>query len=123
MYNKEYREKNKEKMNEAQRRYDQRNRVQHEESRLQSQYGISSDQYMEMVIEQDGRCAICGTHQSCMDRVLAIDHNHRCCPEGSSCGYCIRGLLCNKCNSALGLINDSIEIIDKMRDYIIRYEK
>lgn len=34
---------------------------------------------------------------------LAIDHDHRCCNRSGSCGKCVRGALCNKHNTALGL--------------------
>src|SRR4029077_2130187 len=34
--------------------------------------------------------------------LLAVDHDHNCCPGAHSCGKCIRGILCGTCNSALG---------------------
>jgi hypothetical protein len=50
--------------------------------------------------------------------VLSIDHDHACCPGRISCGKCIRGLLCNRCNRALGLLGDSIELLKKMIAYL-----
>lgn len=48
------------------------------------------------------------------DRRIYVDHDHGCCPgEGRSCGKCVRGLLCLRCNTALGHMErmwDSAEV-------------
>ncbi len=59
------------------------------------QYGLSDQRYDELLLNQDGRCAICYAD----DCQLHIDHCH---DSGS-----IRGLLCRHCNNGLGHFRDS----------------
>lgn len=66
----------------------------------------------------DPRCAICRTdltqmqhHAKTRNIALNIDHDHTCCPGHSSCGDCIRGFLCRRCNAGLGLLGDTPERI------------
>ena len=81
---------------------------------LQRNYGITLDDYNRMFIEQGGRCAICGVHQSKLNKSLNVDHNHET--------GVVRGLLCHHCNTALGLLKDSSQVISCMGDYLGRYE-
>ncbi len=74
-------------------------------------YGINSDEYEKMLAAQDGKCAICGTTDPRGPTgYFVIDHNHR---TGR-----IRGLLCNKCNTGLGMFNESIEAFNSAITYI-----
>jgi len=68
-------------------------------SELRRRYGITLEQYAEMVANQNGGCAICGATDP--SRRLAVDHDWKCCPGRRSCGGCVRGLLCLKCNTWL----------------------
>lgn len=63
-------------------------------------FGIEPEDYEFLLQQQNGVCAICGKLNS-NKRPLALDH----CHEVNR----IRGLLCDKCNTALGLFNDSIK--------------
>lgn len=73
-------------------------------------YGITSEQYNQMFLQQEGCCAICGKHQSEFKRALCVDHNHE---TGE-----IRGLLCSKCNLGLGNFKDDSEILKKAIMYV-----
>jgi len=68
---------------------------------LKRKYGIDLEEYNRMFAEQEGKCAICGIHQSEYKKALSVDH----CHETDH----VRGLLCLKCNAAIGLLNDDIE--------------
>lgn len=77
---------------------------------LLNKYNISVDQYDFMLKEQDYRCRLCGELETIVSqnghrRKLAVDHDHNCCPGSKSCGKCIRGLLCFRCNVAMSLID------------------
>jgi hypothetical protein len=65
---------------------------------LQYNFGISLEEFDRLLTEQNNGCAICGGLNKNGFR-LAVDHNHK---TGQ-----IRGLLCNKCNSVLGYIENS----------------
>lgn len=83
---------------------------------LKKKYGITLEQYNAMFIFQGGVCLICGYPETVSRngkiKNLAIDHNHA---TGE-----IRGLLCQKCNQALGLLNENPVIIRSLLKYIIK---
>jgi len=71
-------------------------------------FGISKEEYVEILGTQNEVCAICGGDNN--GRPLYVDHDHN---TGE-----VRGLLCGKCNSGLGLFNDSIELLNKASAYL-----
>ena len=68
---------------------------------LRRTYNISLEEYNQIFAEQNGKCAICGKHQSEIKISLYVDHCHN---TGR-----IRGLLCPSCNFGLGYFQDDIE--------------
>lgn len=72
-------------------------------------FGLTKTDYDEMLSKQDFKYAICPTTHMEANRPLYVDHDHDCCPGQSCCGKCIRGLLCDECNKALGHFKDSSE--------------
>lgn len=69
------------------------------------QYGITIEQRDAMFQKQQGVCAVCGTATA-----LVVDHCHR---SGK-----VRGLLCGKCNAALGMVNDNTSLLLALSDYV-----
>ena len=71
-------------------------------------------------------CEICGADLTVraldskkrLRPVHAVDHDHGCCPGGLSCGKCIRGILCRKCNVAIGYLNDDPTLARAAADYL-----
>ena len=78
-------------------------------------YNLSSP-YADMVAMQNGVCAACGLPPT--DKGLCVDHDHDCCPKGRSCGKCVRGLLCDPCNKALGNVKDSEDTLLGLIEYL-----
>lgn len=82
------------------------------ELHMKRSYGIDFKQYEEMLFLQDGKCAICKADppKNQHKTRLNIDHCHT---NGN-----IRGLLCDCCNRALGLMRDNTELLQKAIEYL-----
>lgn len=83
-------------------------------------HGFSRDQFISLLVQQGGRCAICRTDQpGGRFNVWHIDHDHACCSGSKgSCGRCVRGLLCAPCNIGLGSFRDNPENLEAAADYL-----
>ena len=69
-----------------------------------------------MLKKQHGLCAICKAKETTKD-ILQIDHDHSCCDGSQTCGECIRGLICARCNRALGMLRDDPLIANRLVKY------
>jgi hypothetical protein len=86
--------------------------------RIKRNYGISVDQYEDMLEAQGGGCAVCGGKPK-DGPSLHIDHDHSCCSTYKrSCGKCVRGLLCEDCNRVLGMFADNVTRFEAAIDYL-----
>jgi len=73
-------------------------REQQVDSRLRSRYGITLADYDNLLMAQDGKCAICKTTETGKHKRFQVDHNHT--------SGVVRGLLCGPCNRRLGAIEN-----------------
>lgn len=73
-------------------------------------FGITEADYNRMFDEQAGLCAIC--HNPELEIKLAVDHCHE---TGM-----VRGLLCKRCNMAIGLLGDNPDTIMNAMLYLRR---
>jgi hypothetical protein len=80
-------------------------------------YRVTPDEYTAAVKAQGGGCALCGTPPGA--RSLAVDHDHGCCPKAStSCGRCVRGMLCANCNIGIGNFDEDPVRLDAAAVYL-----
>lgn len=85
---------------------------------LKKYYKISLEIYNKMLMEQNNVCAICFNPETSVNNAknkiidLAVDHCHK---TGK-----VRGLLCAKCNSSLGKMQDSVVILQSAINYLIK---
>ena len=83
---------------------------------LRRNYKLTHEQYEAMAQSQGYACAICGKHVSAMPvhsnqlGYLHVDHDHKT--------GVVRGLLCNPCNAALGLLRDDCTVVHALLAYL-----
>ncbi len=83
---------------------------------LVNNYGITCLDYDNLWLDQEGRCAICGTDKPAGKGArLHVDHCHE---TGR-----VRGLLCQRCNGAIGLLGDCVESLVDAVGYLAKFEK
>lgn len=82
-------------------------------------YNLTDARYKAMLAAQGGRCKGCGA-DSPGESVANwnVDHDHSCCPAKRSCGRCVRGLVCTRCNLILGLAGDSVPVLERLIAYL-----
>ena len=87
-------------------------------AKLRRKFGLEIDVYESLCKKQNNLCAICERPEESFQnghvKSLAVDHNHT---TGK-----IRGLLCNNCNRAIGLLGDSIPILEKAISYLKQHD-
>jgi len=81
---------------------------------LKKKYGITQSEYLEILVAQNYVCAVC-KRDEVRDAALAVDHCH---VTGK-----IRGLLCTKCNTAIGLLDDSPGLAVVLLDYMKKHRQ
>jgi hypothetical protein len=80
-------------------------------------HGLTEQVYTTLLNQENRKCHVCK-----IDEATQIDHDHACCEGRYGCSSCVRGLVCNRCNTALYFVKDSREQLTKMLDYLKRYE-
>ncbi len=92
------------------------NPLANKKSILKTRYGISLEQYQEMVTSQENKCKICINYEVVIDhrtnkvQMLSVDHCHKTNE--------VRGLLCQACNHAIGKFKDDPRLCRRAANYL-----
>jgi hypothetical protein len=113
-YAKIYYAKNKAKILAASDAYNKLHPTRHKNNTLIAKYGITLDQYNEIVKSQNNKCKICDK-ELLTSIQTNLDHCH-----GSKK---IRGILCSMCNKGLGHFKDNANVLEKAAKYIRDFYK
>ena len=132
--NKEYREKNKEKLyakrNEWRLNNLERNKQNHAKWRAENvesvkihrrksklkKYNLTLDDFNLLMQQQNGCCAVCLVKaEDTKNKWLCVDHNHL---TGE-----VRGLLCDFCNTAIGLLREDLGIMQRASEYLKKFSE
>jgi hypothetical protein len=85
----------------------------HSHSQQAYSFRIDATEFKAWVNATPG-CMICGRNVA-----LEVDHDHSCCDRvRRTCGQCNRGLLCKRCNWAIGRFHDDAELISRAVEYL-----
>lgn len=78
---------------------------------IKHKYGITLQQYDALLEFQRAVCAICGDEPAA-SKPLCVDHDHE---TGE-----VRGLLCRRCNAALGMLKERADLLASAHEYLLR---
>lgn len=73
-------------------------------------YGLTKTGFHDLLVKQQGVCAICQNAESGRKQILSVDHDH-------TTGH-VRGLLCHSCNVGLGHFKDDPELLARAVAYL-----
>jgi hypothetical protein len=99
----------------AQRRYAKTDKGR--ATRMRHEFSIEPDEWMATFKAQGKKCAIpsCGAKVSIGGRgKWCTDHNHKTRK--------FRGILCHRCNITLGYIQESVPLLDGLKEYLVRHK-
>ena len=85
-----------------------------------ARYGLTAEMFYEMLERQGGVCAICGKPETktrknseYVDR-LSVEHDHRT--------NAVRGLVCCRCNSIMGFVDDDMNLLLRVVEYLRKHQ-
>jgi hypothetical protein len=80
--------------------------------KLKYLYGLYPEDVKALIADQGGLCAICQRVLSVNSKQVHVDHDHAT--------NRVRGILCHRCNLALGLLDDDANVVKAALEYLLR---
>lgn len=112
IYKKQWGQNNIDKVRESRRVWTKNNPDKVKNKQLVYNYGITLEEYDQMLILQNHRCKICQKHQSELTKPLCVDHCHT---TGK-----VRGMVCDSCNLGMGRFYDDPELLIAAANYLTK---
>ena len=111
-YNKKYYKKNKEKIVAYREKNKEKSAINKKKYHLRVNFNLTYEEYNNMLKEQSNKCKICKTIFSKTEykTLPCVDHCHTTDK--------VRGLLCVNCNSGIGMLKDSTNLLKKAINYL-----
>lgn len=102
---------------ERQKHFRKTNPDKHKSTELKGRFGITLKDYQAKLEAQGGTCAICKSSSPGRSdvRYFSVDHDH---DTGK-----VRDLLCTRCNTGIGSLQDSSEILELAAEYLRKHGK
>jgi hypothetical protein len=104
---KQWRAENLDRARETERRVRARRKPAARADHLMRTFGITQADYEVILASQGGGCAICGDEPE-DGKSLHVDH----------LGDIVRGILCVRCNNALGQLKERVDLLERAADYV-----
>ncbi len=109
-YNKRWRKSNIDRERHNHKRYLARHPNYFKDYHIKAKFGVTRDEFNEMLSRQGGCCAICMVNKPGGSGNWHVDHNHKTKK--------VRGLLCHNCNRGIGYLRDEIEVLQLAVEYL-----
>lgn len=88
-----------------------------------SNFGLNRREW-DAIFDAQGRCCAICRRTDPGGNGWHTDHDHSCCAASrSTCGKCLRGILCSGCNTGIGLLRDDPDILNSAATYLRGYER
>lgn len=110
---KEWKQDNKDRVLSWKQRNPERVKESSVRGQLKHKFGISLEQYNDLLASQDYKCWICGKHQDDEKKRLAVDHRHGGPNKGE-----ITGIICHFCNYYLIGRHTNPELFERAAAYL-----
>jgi hypothetical protein len=81
-----------------------------------SRYRMRPGTRERMRAAQQNKCILCDEQLSDNPQLVHVDHDHNCCPGDITCGMCILGLACSRCNKGCGMFGDDPDLMVRVAE-------